>query len=130
MQLPGLAADDELKSQENSPDAIENLVSIVYKHGQYWLFHNRAIENDSYKHHLKMAWYIVRYNQDKFDRKFDNQMYASVGDIIKFGRVRFRIRRLVLCNEGETDENTDYYEMGGEDWKMPLLSDGEEIDGS
>lgn len=55
-------------------------------------------------------------------------MYAAVGDIIKFGRVRFRVRRLVLGNEGENDENTDYYEMGGEDWKMPLLSEGDELD--
>lgn len=47
-------------------------------------------------------------------------MYAGVGDIIKFGRVRFRIRRLVLGNETETEENTDYYEMGGEDWSAPL----------
>ena len=63
MQLPGLAAEDEKRSSGISErEAIENLLSICYKHGQYWLFHNRSIENDSYKHHLKMAWYIVRYN--------------------------------------------------------------------
>lgn len=75
MQLPGLAAEDEKRSREkeaNEREQIDNLVSICYKHGQYWLFHNRSIENDSYKHHLKMAWFIVRYNQDKFEPKWDN----------------------------------------------------------
>lgn len=122
LQLPGLAADDERRCEElsNCSDPIENLVSICYKHGKYWLFHNRSIESDSYKHHLKMAWFIVRYNQDKYDPKYDNQMYIEVGDVIKFGRVRFRVRRLVLENDGETDQNVDYYELGGEDYKMDV----------
>lgn len=36
-------------------------------------------------------------------------MYVEVGDIIKFGRVRFRVRVLVLNNLNENDRNTDYY---------------------
>lgn len=63
-----------------------------------------------------MAWYIIRYSPDKFDQSQDNTMYAQVGDIIKFGRVRFRIRRLVLGNEEETSKNVDFYELGGEDF--------------
>ena len=54
-------------------------------------------------------------------------MYAGVGDIIKFGRVRFRIRRLVLGNDNETEENTDYYGMGGEDWSAPVHDDDNDL---
>lgn len=38
-------------------------------------------------------------------------MYVEVGDIIKFGRVRFRVRILVLKNFNETEKNTDYYNL-------------------
>ena len=38
-------------------------------------------------------------------------MYVEVGDIIKFGRVRFRVRSLVLKNFNENDKNTDYYNL-------------------
>lgn len=38
-------------------------------------------------------------------------MYVEVGDIIKFGRVRFRVRSLVLKNFNENEKNTDYYNL-------------------
>ena len=38
-------------------------------------------------------------------------MYVEVGDIIKFGRVRFRVRSLVLNNFNENKKNTDYYNL-------------------
>jgi hypothetical protein len=38
-------------------------------------------------------------------------MYVEVGDIIKFGRVRFRVRCLVLKNFNENEKNTDYYNL-------------------
>ena len=81
---------------------------MAYKHGDYWLFHNQSIESDSYKHHIKMAWFVVRYSQDKYKPQENNKMYVELGDIIKFGRVRFRIRKLCLNYEDESvDGNSE-----------------------
>jgi hypothetical protein len=52
-----------------------------------------------------MAWYVVRYQQDKYNLKENNRMYVGLGDIIKFGRVRFRIRKLCLNYEDESHES-------------------------
>ena len=46
IEHPGLAVDKD-KSEET-----ENLVSLVYKHNKYWIFHNQSIEKDSYKNHI------------------------------------------------------------------------------
>jgi hypothetical protein len=43
-----------------------------------------------------MAWHIVRYTQDLYFPKEQNRFYLLQGDIVKFGRVRFRIRKLNL----------------------------------
>ena len=50
IEHPGLAPEKEKKED------IEKLVSLVYKHGKYWIFHNQSIEKDSYKNHIQMAW--------------------------------------------------------------------------
>lgn len=46
-----------------------------------------------------MAWFIVRTSSDKHFPGETNRYYLKVGDIIKFGRVRFKIRKLVLEQE-------------------------------
>ena len=51
-----------------------------------------------------MAWFVVRYSQDKYNPKENNKTYVGLGDIIKFGRVRFRIRKLCLNYEDESAE--------------------------
>ena len=61
VQLPGLAHEQAEENKNRDKPEIENLISMVYKHGEYWLFHNQSIESDSYKHHIKMAWFVVRY---------------------------------------------------------------------
>ena len=68
---------------------------MVWKNEKYWLFHNQSVDADySFKNHLKMGWQIVRYNRDWINPQYDNVYYCEEGDIIKFGRVRFKIRKL------------------------------------
>ncbi len=88
VELPGLAP------KASTAPEIEKLLSLVYKEKQYWVFHNHSIEKDSYKHHVKMAWHIVRYSPDKLNPNESNRFYVGKSDIIKFGRVRFRIKKL------------------------------------
>lgn len=63
------------------------------------------MEADSYKHHMKMAWQVVRFTQDKFNPKQDNKFYCKETDIIKFGRVRFRIRKLRINHDDKTESD-------------------------
>lgn len=108
IQLPGLAAE---QVKESKDDELDNLISIVYKYNSYWLFHNHSVNNESYKHHLKMAWHIVRYTQDLYFPKEQNRFYLQEGDIVKFGRVRFRIRKLNL-NLSESNASNEEEGIG------------------
>ena len=54
-----------------------------------------------------MAWLIVRYNQDWITPSDENIYYCERGDIIKFGRVRFKIRHMVLDPEDCDDSNVE-----------------------
>jgi len=53
-----------------------------------------------------MAWHVVRYTPDKLNPREENRFYCVQGDIIKFGRVRFRIRKLRI-NDGDCTENEE-----------------------
>lgn len=100
MELPGLAT--EQANQNNSGEIeVENLLSLVYQNQQYYAFHNQSVEADySFKNHLKMAWLVVRYQQDVMYPNEDNIYYVEKGDIIKFGRVRFKVRELMIQGIG------------------------------
>ena len=82
----------------------------MYKKGFYWLFHNQPVDAEySYKNHIQMAWFIVRYSQAKeFGSTQDfenNRFFVEEGDIIKFGRVRFKIRKLKILDTDSSEEN-------------------------
>jgi hypothetical protein len=49
-----------------------------------------------------MAWQIVRYTNDKLNPSLSNRFYVGLGDIIKFGRVRFRIKKMQM--DGSEDD--------------------------
>lgn len=108
MELPGLATEQANQNNSNASTEIENLLSLVYKNDSYHIFHNQSVEADySYKNHLKMAWLVVKYNQDWLPPHEENVYYVEKGDIIKFGRVRFKIRELKINRsaEGESEED-------------------------
>lgn len=54
----------------------------------------------SFRNHLKMAWRVVRYQQDPLHPNEENIYYIEKGDIIKFGRVRFKVRELMIQGIG------------------------------
>ena len=91
---------------------------MVYKKGMYWIFHNQSVDIDySYKNHIQMAWYVVRYSHAKIgrDEKETNKFYVNEGDIIKFGRVRFKVRQLkIKDDEFEVSSESNYYNYGRE----------------
>lgn len=59
----------------------------------YWLYHARSLKDDSFKSHADYVWRIIKYECHKGQV---NSYKILEGDMIKFGRVRFIIRKLVI----------------------------------
>jgi hypothetical protein len=58
------------------------------------MFHSKSLNDDSFKNHADRVWRIVKYESYK-DKRI-NTMRINEGDVIKFGRVRFRVKKLVI----------------------------------
>ena len=100
----------------NLPDNSNKLVSFVYKDNSYWVYHAKTLyksngEVDEKFSHFDQAWQIVRLSNFRPKKKIcsgDDLQYKykekgikdsvriEEGDTIKFGRVRFRIKKLVI----------------------------------
>jgi hypothetical protein len=59
-----------------------------------------------------MAWFVVRHYADKYQPSESNKFYVEQGDIIKFGRVRFKIRKLRIREKDEDNYSHDSLDMG------------------
>ena len=88
------------------------MLSLVYKQGIYWVFHSKSLRDDSFKNHADHAWRIVKY--ESVNNRKVNYFKVVEGDTIKFGRVRFRIKKLVVdqsdiehYREADDDELND-----------------------
>jgi hypothetical protein len=105
----------------------------VHKNDDYYIFHNQSVEADySFKNHLKMAWLVVKYNHDKFPPHDENVYYVQKGDIIKFGRVRFKIRELKLnrsTDSASSEEAITHDVRMCLDFRHSLLQDTIAFDG-
>lgn len=51
--------------------------------------------DDAFKNHADRVWRIVKY-ESHHNEKRTNTFKVSEGDVIKFGRVRFRVKKLFV----------------------------------
>lgn len=77
---------------------------------QYWMFHSKSLNDDSFKNHTERVWRIVKYENQTGNKT--NYYKIVQGDVIKFGRVRFQVKKLVLdpvkveeMKGGDIDDN-------------------------
>ena len=110
------------------PEDYQMLLSFVYKQGMYWLYHSRSLykpsgEIDDKYNHFEQAWLIIRLMNQKTARKLnkpeeiqdrtirqkEESDYIKVeqGDVMKFGRVRFRVKNLVTEMMHNDEANLD-----------------------
>ena len=69
----------------------------VFKNGKYWIYHSRDFdESDRIQNPVDQAWVSIR---EAWPALFPNKRYnktlgykLSDGDIVKFGRVRFKVK--------------------------------------
>jgi hypothetical protein len=58
------------------------------------MFHSKSLNDDSFKNHADRVWKIVKY--DTYSKGKLNTTRVLEGDVIKFGRVRFKVKKLVI----------------------------------
>jgi hypothetical protein len=68
------------------------------------MYHSKSLNDEAMKNHVDRVWRIIKY--ESFSPGKINTCRVVQGDIIKFGRVRFQIKKLVvdkadLENSGE-----------------------------
>lgn len=73
----------------------KRILSIAYKNGRYWAYHPRDFSiSDSLKAPAEQPWIPLKcLNSTSFKNKYHPKFGYKLkkGDIIKFGRVRFRV---------------------------------------
>ena len=98
------------------PESYQMLLAVVYKNGAYWVYHTRTLfkqdgELDETYNHFEQAWQIVRLQNQRAKKlttseEIQNRTHklkepsdslkVAQGDIMKFGRVRFKVKKLVV----------------------------------
>ena len=58
------------------------------------MFHSKSLLDESFKNHTERVWRIVKYENQTGNKT--NYYKIVKGDVIKFGRVRFQVKKLVL----------------------------------
>lgn len=92
------------------------LLSVVYKSGAYWAYHTKTLyksdgEIDEKYNHFEQAWQIIRLSNQRAKKlstgeEIQNRTHklkevrdsvkVALGDVMKFGRVRFRVKKLEI----------------------------------
>ena len=94
----------------DNKDEFLNLVSLVYKHGAYWIYHSKSLKDDTFQNHADRVWKIVKY--ECYNNRKLNTCELQEEDVIKFGRVRFKVKKLVVdpdLIDNDNDDNDDGY---------------------
>jgi hypothetical protein len=73
-----------------------------------------------------MGWQIVRYHKDWINTQYENIFYCEEGDIIKFGRVRFKIRKLRIQENDEESSDPLANHMVNPDETM-TIEEGDDL---
>ena len=78
------------------------VLSIGYKGGNYWVYHANDLKiQDVLKTPAEQAWIPIKSitklnNPQRYDKYFGYKL--KQGDIVKFGRVRFRVKKISSNN--------------------------------
>lgn len=88
---------------------LKKLFTLVFKNSRYWIYHSRDFnEEDMLMNPIDQTWISLREMcpqifKAKYNRKLGYRL--SKGDIIKFGRVRFRIKEVGSYKDKKSRRN-------------------------
>lgn len=103
-----------------SAERRENIVGrILVKDGKYWLFHKHLIDEGLQdvleKKPEEKAWRVVKEVYNEIPELETPSIKLNKGDLIKVGRVRFKIRDIMSPMyekvEDENDRKRDLFDM-------------------
>jgi hypothetical protein len=79
----------------------EIVATIMHKEGNYWLYHKNTIEEEDQERGNPgdKIWHIVKYLKTDLEHQNEQGFQVSIGDTLKFGRVRYKI---VMINNSKT----------------------------
>ncbi len=84
---------------------LNSLLSIAYKQGRYWIYNYKDFSTkESLKQPSDQPWISLKHlNAVSHGGRYDPEYGYKLkqGDIVKFGRVRFRISRISKAKEGD-----------------------------
>ena len=109
------------------PDSYQMLLSVVYKTGAYWIYHTKTLykpdgELDDKYSHFEQAWQIIRLQNQRAKKlstmediqnrqhklkEYSDSVKVVQGDVMKFGRVRFRVKKLIVTELNELHQNKE-----------------------
>lgn len=81
---------------KKNPDDYQDIAAtVLFKDGGYWMFHSPVIE-DSEKEKTspgEKLWLVMRHMANDPDHEFvpEQGFKLTIGDTIKFGRVRYKV---------------------------------------
>ncbi len=58
------------------------------------MYHSKSLKDDLLKNHVDRVWRVVKYESHRKDKL--NSIRVVKGDVIKFGRVRFQVKKLIV----------------------------------
>ncbi|CAI2386918.1 unnamed protein product [Moneuplotes crassus] len=85
---------------------LKTLFITAFKNGKYWMFHPQDFnEEEKVQNPIDQVWISLRGATPAiFPGKFNKSLGYKLtdGDIIKFGRVRFRVKRIINCKRNKS----------------------------
>eukprot|EP00347_Sterkiella_histriomuscorum_P019654 403340796 len=113
------AEDDQ---QIIDPTKQEILFKGAYKHGKYYIYHKKSLSDNKFEDSSQMMWLILKQldlkamkfsNRKVIDDKHLSRYPLSQGEIIKFGRVAYKIFKIYKPNKNPIITNKQSSIVGG-----------------
>jgi hypothetical protein len=87
-----------------SEDSPLTLFKVAYIYGNYYIYHKDSLSNDHFNDSSEMLWYILKFFSSTSplqispvkDQKRKESHAMTVGEVVKFGRVSYRVSRIFL----------------------------------
>ncbi|CDW73638.1 fha domain [Stylonychia lemnae] len=94
---PHIAADSKNTQRE------QQLARLLFKNGNYWIYHKNQVDvSQIYQNPEEKLWLVIKKYQSK---TYHKGYKLQKNDIVKFGRVRLRVRDIDYPDDGKSSIN-------------------------
>eukprot|EP00347_Sterkiella_histriomuscorum_P021046 403335468 len=125
---------DAVNEQHSKPDTVngvqENqLARFLYRNGGYWIYHKNQVDlSELYQNHEEKLWLVVKHYQNRTSPQHNKGYRLEKNDIVKFGRVRLRVRDIDYSSQ-ESLTNNKTKESNNQEYQDEMYGSGINIHG-